>query len=135
MLLTHPYFASYFLIGEISSMFWFAQPNELLMNFQPSDGHYSVGDFMTRKEDLHVVKTTTKVGEGTSGFASLVFKLKKHMENIFLITLTVKMLIILFSFISAIWSAALEMLVEKRVTGLPVVDDDWKLVIPLRLLP
>ena len=52
----------------------------------PRDGHYSVGDFMTRKEDLHVVKTTTKVGE------------------------------------------ALEMLVEKRVTGLPVVDDDWKLV-------
>lgn len=45
------------------------------------------------------------------------------------------MLIILFSFISAIWSAALEMLVEKRVTGLPVVDDDWKLVIPLNLLP
>ncbi|PHT62637.1 CBS domain-containing protein CBSX2, chloroplastic [Capsicum annuum] len=41
---------------------------------------------MTRKEDLHVVKTTTKVGE------------------------------------------ALEMLVEKRVTGLPVVDDDWNLV-------
>ncbi|XP_060168202.1 CBS domain-containing protein CBSX1, chloroplastic-like [Lycium barbarum] len=52
----------------------------------PRDGHYSVGDFMTRKEDLHVVKATTKVGE------------------------------------------ALEMLVEKRVTGLPVVDDDWKLV-------
>ncbi|CAN4112175.1 unnamed protein product [Withania somnifera] len=52
----------------------------------PRDGNYSVGDFMTRKEDLHVVKTTTKVGE------------------------------------------ALEMLVEKRVTGLPVVDDDWKLV-------
>ncbi|KAF3614850.1 CBS domain-containing protein CBSX2, chloroplastic [Capsicum chinense] len=52
----------------------------------PRDGNYSVGDFMTRKEDLHVVKTTTKVGE------------------------------------------ALEMLVEKRVTGLPVVDDDWNLV-------
>lgn len=52
----------------------------------PRNGHYSVGDFMTRKEDLHVVKATTKVGE------------------------------------------ALEMLVEKRVTGLPVVDDDWKLV-------
>ncbi|CAN4107738.1 unnamed protein product [Withania somnifera] len=52
----------------------------------PRDGNFSVGDFMTRKEDLHVVKATTKVGE------------------------------------------ALEMLVEKRVTGLPVVDDDWKLV-------
>lgn len=52
----------------------------------PRDVNYSVGDFMTRKEDLHVVKATTKVGE------------------------------------------ALEMLVEKRVTGLPVVDNDWKLV-------
>ncbi|KAJ4847073.1 CBS domain-containing protein cbsx2, chloroplastic [Turnera subulata] len=47
---------------------------------------YTVGDFMTRKEDLYVVKTTTTVDE------------------------------------------ALEALVEKRVTGFPVVDDDWKLV-------
>ncbi|XP_009768211.1 CBS domain-containing protein CBSX1, chloroplastic [Nicotiana tabacum] len=52
----------------------------------PRDGHYTVGDFMTGKEDLHIVKPTTKVGE------------------------------------------ALEMLVEKRVTGLPVIDDDWNLV-------
>ncbi|XP_052202117.1 CBS domain-containing protein CBSX1, chloroplastic-like [Diospyros lotus] len=49
-------------------------------------GIYTVGDFMTRKEDLHVVKTTTTVDE------------------------------------------ALETLVDKRVTGFPVIDDDWKLV-------
>lgn len=41
---------------------------------------------MTKKDDLHVVKTTTTVDE------------------------------------------ALEALVEKRVTGFPVIDDDWKLV-------
>ncbi|KAA8536215.1 hypothetical protein F0562_028693 [Nyssa sinensis] len=50
------------------------------------DRTYSVGDFMTKKEDLHVVKTTTTVDE------------------------------------------ALETLVEKRITGFPVIDDDWKLV-------
>ncbi|KAL2531844.1 CBS domain-containing protein CBSX1 [Abeliophyllum distichum] len=53
---------------------------------QPKNGVYTVGDFMTRKEDLHVVKPTTTVGE------------------------------------------ALEMLVENRITGFPVIDDDWKLV-------
>ncbi|KAL3843908.1 hypothetical protein ACJIZ3_001311 [Penstemon smallii] len=47
---------------------------------------YTVGDFMTRKEHLHVVKPTTTVDE------------------------------------------ALDILVEKRVTGFPVIDDDWKLV-------
>ncbi|XP_044489294.1 CBS domain-containing protein CBSX1, chloroplastic-like isoform X2 [Mangifera indica] len=52
----------------------------------PRNGTYTVGDFMTRKEDLHVVKTTTTVDE------------------------------------------ALECLVEKRITGFPVIDDDWKLV-------
>ncbi|XP_010526964.1 PREDICTED: CBS domain-containing protein CBSX2, chloroplastic-like [Tarenaya hassleriana] len=50
------------------------------------NGTYTVGDFMTRKEDLHVVKPTTSVDD------------------------------------------ALEILVEKKVTGLPVVDDDWNLV-------
>ncbi|KAJ0096602.1 hypothetical protein Patl1_28644 [Pistacia atlantica] len=49
-------------------------------------GVYTVGDFMTTKEDLHVVKPTTSVDE------------------------------------------ALEILVEKRITGFPVIDDDWKLV-------
>ncbi|KAI3451408.1 hypothetical protein Pfo_008073 [Paulownia fortunei] len=52
----------------------------------PKNGVYTVGDFMTRKEDLHVVKSTTTVDE------------------------------------------ALEMLVENRITGFPVIDDDWKLV-------
>ncbi|XP_022898482.1 CBS domain-containing protein CBSX1, chloroplastic-like [Olea europaea var. sylvestris] len=52
----------------------------------PQEGMYVVGDFMTRKEDLHVVKPSNTVDE------------------------------------------ALEMLVEKRITGFPVIDDDWKLV-------
>uniref|UniRef100_A0A7N0TVT1 CBS domain-containing protein n=1 Tax=Kalanchoe fedtschenkoi TaxID=63787 RepID=A0A7N0TVT1_KALFE len=47
---------------------------------------YTVGDFMTRKEELHVVKPSTTVED------------------------------------------ALEALVEKRITGFPVIDDDWKLV-------
>ncbi|EXB54170.1 CBS domain-containing protein CBSX1 [Morus notabilis] len=49
-------------------------------------GLYTVGDFMTKKEHLHVVKPTTTVDE------------------------------------------ALETLVENRITGFPVIDDDWKLV-------
>ncbi|KAK2665043.1 hypothetical protein Ddye_003617 [Dipteronia dyeriana] len=52
----------------------------------PRNGTYTVGDFMTRKEDLHVTKTTTTVDE------------------------------------------ALEALVEKRITGFPVINDDWTLV-------
>ncbi|GKV22613.1 hypothetical protein SLEP1_g32470 [Rubroshorea leprosula] len=52
----------------------------------PRDTTYIVGDFMTKKEKLHVVKPTTTVDE------------------------------------------ALEALVEKRITGFPVIDDDWKLV-------
>jgi CBS domain-containing protein len=47
---------------------------------------YTVGEFMTKKEDLHVVKPTTTVDE------------------------------------------ALELLVENRITGFPVIDEDWKLV-------
>ncbi|KAK6253521.1 hypothetical protein QUC31_015241 [Theobroma cacao] len=65
----------------------FRRATGLIANSVPSrNGNYTVGDFMTRKEDLHVVKTTTTVDE------------------------------------------ALEALVEKRVTGFPVIDDDWKLV-------
>lgn len=45
-----------------------------------------MGDFMTKKEELHVVKPTTTVDE------------------------------------------ALKALVENRITGFPVIDDDWKLV-------
>ncbi|KAG2704554.1 hypothetical protein I3760_05G008300 [Carya illinoinensis] len=52
----------------------------------PGSETYTVGDIMTRKENLHVVKPTTSVDE------------------------------------------ALEALVEKRITGFPVIDDDWKLV-------
>ncbi|VVB09934.1 unnamed protein product [Arabis nemorensis] len=52
----------------------------------PKSGVYTVGEFMTKKEDLHVVKPTTTVDE------------------------------------------ALEILVEKRITGFPVIDEDWKLV-------
>jgi CBS domain-containing protein len=51
-----------------------------------NNGIYTVGDFMTKKEELHTVKPTTTVDE------------------------------------------ALELLVERRITGFPVVDDDWKLV-------
>ncbi|XVF67543.1 hypothetical protein PTKIN_Ptkin10aG0129800 [Pterospermum kingtungense] len=66
---------------------FFRPASGLIANSVPSrNGNYTVGDFMTRKEDLHVVKTTTTVDE------------------------------------------ALEALVEKRVTGFPVIDDDWKLV-------
>ncbi|CAI0430269.1 unnamed protein product [Linum tenue] len=53
---------------------------------QPKNGVYTVGDFMTKKDELRVVKPTTTVDE------------------------------------------ALETLVEHRITGFPVIDDDWKLV-------
>ncbi|KAB2602869.1 CBS domain-containing protein CBSX2 [Pyrus ussuriensis x Pyrus communis] len=55
-------------------------------NSVPRNGVYTVGDFMTTREHLHVVKPSTPVGQ------------------------------------------ALEALVEKRITGFPVIDDDWKLV-------
>ncbi|KAF7071892.1 hypothetical protein CFC21_077123 [Triticum aestivum] len=51
-----------------------------------NNGGYTVGDFMTKREDLHVVKTSTPVDE------------------------------------------ALEMLVQNRISGFPVIDDDWELV-------
>ncbi|KAJ9670666.1 hypothetical protein PVL29_026919 [Vitis rotundifolia] len=64
-----------------------AAAGSLMTNSVPSrNGVYTVGDFMTRKEDLHVVKATTTVDE------------------------------------------ALEILVENRITGFPVIDEDWKLV-------
>ncbi|XP_076956155.1 CBS domain-containing protein CBSX1, chloroplastic-like [Bidens hawaiensis] len=52
----------------------------------PKTGALIVGDFMTRKDKLHVVKPTTTVDE------------------------------------------ALEALVKHRISGFPVVDDDWNLV-------
>ncbi|XAR72918.1 hypothetical protein NMG60_11019724 [Bertholletia excelsa] len=57
-----------------------------MTNSTPPSGIYTVGDIMTRKENLHVVKPSTTVDE------------------------------------------ALEILVDKRITGFPVIDDDWKLV-------
>ncbi|XP_017625032.1 CBS domain-containing protein CBSX1, chloroplastic-like [Gossypium arboreum] len=57
----------------------------------PRGAVYTVGDFMTGKEDLHVVKPTTTVDE------------------------------------------ALEALVEHRIIGFPVINDDWKLVCYLSL--
>ncbi|KAI7730936.1 hypothetical protein M8C21_032493, partial [Ambrosia artemisiifolia] len=62
-------------------------PPTLTANFLPQrDGVLIVGDFMTNKDELRVVKPTTTVDE------------------------------------------ALEALVEHRITGFPVIDDDWKLV-------
>ncbi|XP_021714343.1 CBS domain-containing protein CBSX1, chloroplastic-like [Chenopodium quinoa] len=59
----------------------------LTSNSTPSrNGVYTVGDFMTKKEDLVVVKPSTTVDE------------------------------------------ALETLVEYRITGFPVINDDWELV-------
>ncbi|KAJ4965922.1 hypothetical protein NE237_017771 [Protea cynaroides] len=52
----------------------------------PRNGVYTVGDFMTRKEDLHVVKANTTIDE------------------------------------------ALEAIVENRISGFPVIDDEGKLV-------
>ncbi|KAG5623902.1 hypothetical protein H5410_009120 [Solanum commersonii] len=67
--------------------FRLASANTLTANsVPPRNGVYTVGDFMTRKEELHVVKPTTSVDE------------------------------------------ALEALVEHRITGFPVIDDNWKLV-------
>ncbi|KAF5766319.1 putative CBS domain-containing protein [Helianthus annuus] len=52
----------------------------------PRNGALNVGDFMTRKDELHVVKPTTPVDE------------------------------------------ALEALVKHKISGFPVIDDDWNLV-------
>ncbi|KAG5238888.1 CBS domain-containing protein [Salix suchowensis] len=58
-----------------------------LANSVPARGEiHTVGDFMTKKDDLHVFKANTTVDD------------------------------------------AMEALVEKRITGFPVIDDDWKLV-------
>lgn len=36
----------------------------LPVDMQPKNGVYTVGDFMTKKDDLRVVKPTTTVDEG-----------------------------------------------------------------------
>ncbi|CAL9190574.1 unnamed protein product [Musa hybrid cultivar] len=64
-----------------------ARNGALSTNSAPqSNGVYTVGDFMTKKEDLCVVKPSTSVDE------------------------------------------ALELLVENRIAGFPVIDDNWNLV-------
>jgi len=44
----------------------FCADDTCILLVQQSNGVYTVGDFMTRKENLHVVKPTTSVDEGTS---------------------------------------------------------------------
>nr|XP_009774416.1 PREDICTED: CBS domain-containing protein CBSX1, chloroplastic-like isoform X1 [Nicotiana sylvestris] len=74
-------------LSDSRETFHLAAANTLTSNsVLPRNGVYTVGDFMTRKEELHVVKPTTSVDE------------------------------------------ALEALVEHRITGFPVIDDNWKLV-------
>lgn len=74
-----------------------------------------MGDFMTKKEALYVVKPTTSVDEGISITFASVLQFYDQFTGP-LLTFT---------------DAALETLVEKRITGFPVVDDDWHLVIPI----
>ncbi len=84
------------------------------MIFQPRSGTYTVGDFMTKKDDLQVVKPTTTVDEGnTLGFYFCKYILGL-VQSFYSLSFVV---------------TALEALVEKRITGFPVVDDHWKLVI------
>lgn len=51
---------------------------------QPRSGQYTVGDFMTRKEDLHVVKPTTSVDEGIF-HCCFMFYFMAEVFSIFLI--------------------------------------------------
>ena len=46
----------------------FCADDTCILLVQQSNGVYTVGDFMTRKENLHVVKPTTSVDEGTPSF-------------------------------------------------------------------
>ncbi|CAF2240037.1 BnaA08g11590D [Brassica napus] len=64
----------------------FSAPSGVNDSLPARNEGYTVGDFMTGRQHLHVVKPSTSVDD------------------------------------------ALELLVEKKVTGLPVIDDDWKLV-------
>ncbi|CAH2076278.1 unnamed protein product [Thlaspi arvense] len=83
----HNFTLSHSLPSKSRSASAFAAGVTLMANSSsPRSGVYTVGEFMTKKEDLHVVKPTTTVDE------------------------------------------ALELLVENRITGFPVIDEDWKLV-------
>lgn len=69
---------------------------------------------MTKKEELHVVKPTTTVEEGISDiwactFGNILWLIQCFYSLSFVVT-------------------ALDALVEKRITGFPVIDDQWKLV-------
>ncbi|KVI02676.1 Cystathionine beta-synthase, core [Cynara cardunculus var. scolymus] len=71
-----------------------------------------VGDFMTKKEDLHVVKPTTTVDEGIR-----VLVKTNIIDHFDILVYLINLL-----------PTALKALVENRITGFPVIDDDWKLV-------
>jgi CBS domain-containing protein len=83
---------------------------------QHSNGVYTVGDFMTGRDNLHVVQPSTPVDQGTCPYR---VTLVVHLLHIFFPKL-------LTSAVSL--CAALELLVQHKISGLPVVDDDGKLV-------
>jgi len=83
---------------------------------QRENGTYTVADFMTKKQDLHVVKTTTTVDEGTTMLCKVFF--------FFYVIYCIYLYIVIFP-----WIIALEALVNNRISGLPVIDDNWNLVI------
>lgn len=89
-------------------------------NSAPRHGNFTVGDFMTTKEHLHVVKPTTTVDQGMLEAQ----KLRLRLNRLSFLT---------DCFVSAPFTA-LDFLVEKRITGFPVIDDDWKLVSPVWFL-
>uniref|UniRef100_A0A804NQ45 CBS domain-containing protein n=2 Tax=Zea mays TaxID=4577 RepID=A0A804NQ45_MAIZE len=79
-----------------------------------STGSYRVGDVMTKREELHVVKPTTSVDDGALFLICCTclpyFRSVERDHSILL------------------FFAALEMLVKHRISGFPVIDDDWNLV-------
>lgn len=81
---------------------------------QQSTGSYRVGDVMTKREELHVVKPTTSVDDGALFLICCTclpyFRSVERDHSILL------------------FFAALEMLVKHRISGFPVIDDDWNLV-------
>uniref|UniRef100_A0A804NQ49 CBS domain-containing protein n=1 Tax=Zea mays TaxID=4577 RepID=A0A804NQ49_MAIZE len=69
---------------------------------------------MTKREELHVVKPTTSVDDGALFLICCTclpyFRSVERDHSILL------------------FFAALEMLVKHRISGFPVIDDDWNLV-------
>lgn len=76
--------------------------------------NYTVGDFMTRRDNLHVVQPTTPVDQGTCSYSLT------HVFTCFLVSELLTSVVPLCT--------ALELLVQHRISGFPVVDDDWNLV-------